>query len=364
MGLGHRLFGRPLIAMQDSERAHARALRNLRRFGNRRLLRTLYGSRDVPTQAFGLDFRNPVGLAAGMDKKAECILQWEHLGFGWIEIGGVTEHAQEGNPKPRMFRSGDHQALINRMGFNNPGSEAMAAQLLEVQGTGRWPSVPLAVNLGKSKITPNESAETDYATTLERLWTFADIFVVNVSSPNTPHLRELQSGSELDRILTACNAVNDRLADGVAAARRPILVKVAPDLSDDQLRAVADTAMAMGCAGIVATNTTLARPAEGGVMTQVGGLSGRPLRARSTEVIHLLYAHTEGRLPIVGVGGISNAESAWEKIVAGASLLQLYSALVFEGAGVVKAINKGLLKKLEAHGLDRLADAVGLAHRS
>ena len=249
------------------------------------------------------------------------------------------------------------------MGFNNPGSEAMVERLSK-QREKRWASVPVGINLGKSKITPNEQADQDYAGTLERLWEFADLFVVNVSSPNTPNLRELQADSELDRILTACNAVNVSAAEAAGTSPKPLLVKVSPDLADEQLKAVADTAIAQGCVGIVATNTTTSRPAEDKVMSQSGGLSGNPLRTRSTEVIHLLYAHTNGALPIVGVGGISDVESAWEKIGAGASLLQLYSALVFEGPGVNKAINKGLNRKLKEHGFNSLAEAVGHAHRS
>ena len=327
------------------------------------MLKSIYGSPSVPTEAFGLQFDNPVGLAAGMDKKGENIPNWESLGFGWIEIGGVTLHGQDGNPKPRMFRSTKHNALVNRMGFNNPGSETMAKNL-DRQKTKRWASIPVGVNLGKSKITPNEEAEQDYAGTMERLWEYADLFVVNVSSPNTPNLRELQAGSELDRILTACNEVNSRLAQAAGRDSKPILVKVSPDLTDDQLKAVADSAVAQGCAGIVATNTTLSRPADGKVMQESGGLSGKPLRNRSTEVIHLLYAHSGEKLPIVGVGGIFDAESAWEKIAAGASLLQFYSALVFEGPSVSKAINKGLNRKLNSHGYQSLSEAVGHAHRS
>jgi dihydroorotate dehydrogenase len=311
----------------------------------------------------GQNFANPVGVAAGMDKRGECIPCWENLGFGWAEIGGITLHSQEGNPKPRMFRSGKHNALINRMGFNNLGSDEMMARLGKLRERKRWANIPIAINLGKSKITPNEEAEKDYAGTMDKLWRYADLFVINVSSPNTPNLRELQAGSELERILAACNEVNRRRADEYGRPAKSLLVKVSPDLDDDQLRDIADTSMAAGCAGIVATNTTLERPASGGVMSQDGGLSGRPLRARSTEVIRLLYAHTKGQLPIVGVGGISCAQSAWEKIAAGASLLQLYSALVFEGPSVVKAINKGLKQHLIANGYDTLSEAVGHDHR-
>ena len=352
----------------SSESMHSTAMKKLRIRcnyipGYRSLLSLFFNSPSVKTQSLGIEFDNPVGLAAGMDKKGENIPNWENLGFGWIEIGGVTLHPQEGNPKPRMFRSTKHNALINRMGFNNPGSAAMSEKLAKQMGK-IWASVPVGINLGKSKITPNEEAEQDYAGTMERLWQYADLFVVNVSSPNTPNLRELQAGSELDRILTACNSTNASAAKASGTEPKPILVKVSPDLSDDQLMAVADAAIAQGCAGIVATNTTTSRPAKDKVMDQTGGLSGKPLQARSTEVIHLLYSHTNGALPIVGVGGISDVESAWEKIGAGASLLQLYSALVFEGPGVNRAINKGLNRKLKAHGYQSLAEAVGHAHRS
>ena len=367
MGLFWRVFLRPMMGLFGSETLHSISLKNIRRGslpGLRGLLRGMYRSPAVRTEVMGLSFENPVGMAAGMDKKGENIPYWENVGFGWIEIGGITLHAQEGNPKPRMFRSGKHSALINRMGFNNPGSEAMAAHLSKLKSKGKWASIPVGINLGKSKDTPNEDADRDYAGTMERLWEFADLFVVNVSSPNTANLRELQAGSELDRILTACNEVNQRLAKDSGTEARPILVKISPDLADEQIKVVADTAMAQGCAGIVATNTTTSRPAEGGVMDQAGGLSGAPLRERSTEVVHVLYTHTDGELPIVAVGGISDVESAWEKIVAGASLLQLYSALVFEGPGVMKVINKGLNRKLKEHGFNSLAEAVGHAHRS
>ena len=370
MGLFWRVFVRPMMAILplSSEAMHSAVMALIRIRcnyipGYRRLLRMVFGSPPVSTEIFGLEFDNPVGLAAGMDKKGENVPNWEHLGFGWMEIGGITLHGQDGNPKPRMFRSTKHKALINRMGFNNPGSEMMVSTLSK-QKSKRWASVPVGVNLGKSKITPNEEAEKDYAGTMERLWIFADLFVVNVSSPNTPNLRELQSGSELDSILTACNEVNRRMSESTGQQMKPLLVKVSPDLEDAQICAVADTAIAQGCAGIVATNTTLSRPANGKVMDQKGGLSGIPLRKRSTEVIHMLYAHCGSQLPIVGVGGISDAESAWEKIAAGASLLQLYSALVFEGPGVSRAINKGLNRKLAEHGYSQLSDAVGHAHRS
>ena len=194
------------------------------------------------------------------------------------------------------------------------------------------------------------------------MWKYTDLFVINVSSPNTPNLRELQEDSQLDRILKACNNVNLEKSMQENSNPKPILVKVSPDLSDDQIKAVSDTALANNCAGIVATNTTTSRPTENKIMNQKGGLSGNPLQKRSTEVIHLLFKHTNGKLPIIGVGGISDVESAWEKIGAGASLLQLYSALIFEGPSVAKSINKGLISKLKEHGYDNLTEAVGHSH--
>jgi len=367
MGLFWRVFVRPMMGLFGSETLHSISLKNIRRGslpGLRALLRGMYRSPAVQTEVMGLSFENPVGMAAGMDKKGENIPYWENVGFGWNEIGGVTLHPQDGNPKPRMFRSGKHSALINRMGFNNPGSDAMGMHLAKLKSKGKWASIPVGINLGKSKNTPNDEADSDYAGTLERLWAFGDLFVVNVSSPNTPNLRELQAGSELDRILTACNEVNQRLAKDSGTEAKPILVKISPDLADEQVTTIADTAIAQGCAGIVATNTTMSRPEEGGVMDQAGGLSGAPLRMRSTEVVRILYAHTGGGLPIIGVGGISDVESAWEKIAAGASLVQLYSALVFEGPSVMKVINKGLNRKLKEHGYNSLSEAVGHAHRS
>ena len=216
--------------------------------------------------------------------------------------------------------------------------------------------------MGKSKITPNESAHDDYSVTLERLWEFCDLFVINVSSPNTPNLRELQENSQLDRILQSCNYVNLKKAKEEKSNPKPILVKVSPDLRDEQILNIADIALENNCLGIVATNTTVSRPTENKVMEQKGGLSGVPLQKRSTEIIHMIYEHTNGKLPIIGVGGISDVDSAWEKIGAGASLLQLYSALIFEGPSVAKTINKGLRKKLKEHGYDNLSDAVGFSH--
>jgi len=287
------------------------------------------------------------------------------LGFGFSELGGVTWLAQPGNPAPRMFRAIPDLALINRMGFNNAGAQAMALRLIEWQRSGAWPRHPVGVNLGKSKITPLPDAAKDYEQSLRKLWAFADFFVVNVSSPNTPELRRLQDGAALDEILAALQEVNNSLSQ--AAPRKlpkPILVKVAPDLTFEALDEIIELVGPRKIAGIVATNTTIARPQTSDealqrIYAEAGGLSGRPLAARSTEMIRHIYKQTDGRLPIVGVGGIFNAADAWEKITAGARLVQVYTGLVYEGPGVVKEIVNGLRKRIKTDGFKTLADAVG-----
>lgn len=354
MGLGYSLLVRPLLALMDSEKAHSRAILGLKvtsfTFLGRWMLRILYRPRNVAAKSMGLDFSNPLGLAAGMDKKAEAMTGWENLGFGFIEIGGITEHEQSGNQKPRMFRSSKHKALVNRMGFNNPGSEKMAAHLAKTKS----PNIPLLLNVGKSKITSLEDAHLDYAKTVQRCEPYVDGFVINVSSPNTPNLRELQKDEDLARIIEAVQ---------IHSGEKPVLIKIAPDLEDMQVRSIVDTARGLGCAGIVATNTTIDRPDSEGVMIETGGLSGQPLRSSSTQMIRLIADHTDGQWPIIGVGGISNADDAWEKIINGASLVQIYSAMVFQGASVIKSIVNGLEKKLKSHGLTNLEEAVGLARR-
>ena len=354
MGLGYSLFVRPMLALMDSEKAHKRALLGLRFTSftviGRMFLRILYRPRKVEADVFEMKFSNPLGLAAGMDKKAEAMQGWETLGFGFIEVGGITEHEQSGNPKPRMFRSAKHKALVNRMGFNNPGSEKMANFLAK----SKKPSVPLFLNVGKSKSTSLEDAHLDYAKTVERCGAYVDGFVINVSSPNTPNLRDLQKDEDLARIIEEVQ---------IHSGKKPVLIKIAPDLEDMQIKSIVDTARGLGCSGIVATNTTIERPDNKGIMVETGGLSGNPLRKRSTEVIRLIADHTDGKWPIIGVGGISTADEAWEKIVNGASLLQIYSAMVFQGASVIKEIVNGLDKKLKSAGLNSIRDAVGLARR-
>jgi dihydroorotate dehydrogenase len=328
-----------------------------------KLLSAFYRAEELPVEVFGLKFPNPVGLAAGMDKHAAAVPVWAALGFGFCELGGVTRHPQPGNPAPRMFRAAKERALINRMGFNNSGADAMAERLSDWRKRGRWPENPVGINLGKSKMTPLNEAADDYVYSLKALWAYADFFVVNVSSPNTPNLRQLQDKAALDEILTALQETNKTLA-GVSATK-PILVKIAPDLSFEAMDEILDLAGPRHIAGIVATNTTIARPETNDARTQkiyseTGGLSGQPLAARSTEVIRYIFRQTNGKLPIIGVGGIFDSNDAWDKITAGASLLQVYTGLVYEGPGITGEITGGLRVRLKSGGFSTVSAAVGI----
>ena len=362
----YRRLIRPWLFLQESEQIHHRTLRALGWAGRstvaRSVLQGLYGAPQLPVQVFGLTFPNPVGLAAGMDKVGQAVPVWPALGFGFSELGGITRHAQPGNEAPRMFRVIPDEALINRMGFNNPGADAFARTLQEWRAAGRWPAHPVGVNLGKSKITPLNEAPADYVYSFQRTAALADFFVVNVSSPNTPNLRQLQDRGALKEILVALQEAAAQMG-----RRRPLLVKVAPDLSLTALDEIVELALERGLAGIVATNTTIARPTPGPgvspIYGETGGLSGRPLAQRSTEVIAHLYRQSGGNLPIIGVGGIFSAAEAWEKIVAGASLVQVYSGLVYEGPALAGAIVRGLRERLAAEGLRDLGSAVGMAVR-
>lgn len=347
----YRQVARPLLFAQDSEAVHNRTLAALalasRSAPLTRLVAAVCDAPALPVRRFGLTFPNPLGLAAGMDKQAVAVPLWSALGFGFSELGGVTWHPQSGNPKPRMFRAVADEALVNRMGFNNGGATALAARLADWRTRGLWPAHPVGINLGKSKITPLEQAADDYARSFRALRTVADFFVVNVSSPNTPNLRQLQDKAALDEILAALQSINH----DARHPAKPILVKVAPDLSFDALDEILELAGPRQLAGMVATNTTITRPATNDsaatrTYQETGGLSGRPLRQRSTEVIRHLYRQSRGQLPIIGVGGIFNAEEAWEKVTAGASLVQIYSGLVFEGPGLIREIIEGLSDRL------------------
>ncbi len=372
----YRRFLRPFLFSQPPERIHDWTIRSLGWVSRNGLLcdalSSFYQSPSLPVHLFGLDFPNPVGLAAGMDKNADALSAWAALGFGFSELGAVTRHSQPGNPSPRIFRAIADEAIVNRMGFNNAGAETLAIRLAGWRSIGRWPAHPVGMNLGKSKITPLDQAPEDYAGSFRLLWPHADFFVVNVSSPNTPGLRELQDKNALDEILAALQEVNHALVPpqsrtvnpGPALRVRPILVKVAPDLSFDALDDVLELVEPRGISGIVATNTTVTRPPPGHpevqtVYSESGGLSGRPLARRSTEIIRHLYRQTRGTVPIIGVGGIFDASDAWEKIVAGATLLQLYTGLIFEGPSLPQIIVRGLIRRLELNDFTHLQQAVG-----
>ncbi|HEY9647522.1 MAG TPA: quinone-dependent dihydroorotate dehydrogenase [Chroococcidiopsis sp.] len=316
---------------------------------------------------WGLTFPNPMGLAAGFDKDGLAAGVWPAFGFGFAELGTVTRYAQPGNPRPRLFRLVDDQAVLNRMGFNNQGAEALALRLrqkAEGKSGQLHAAMPLGINLGKSKVTPLDEAAADYLGSFQLLQALGDYFVVNVSSPNTPGLRSLQSAEQLTPILDALQQENQ--------GRKPLLVKIAPDLEWEAIAAVIDLAQRYGLAGIIATNTTIRRDglttthiaATGNPVTEeAGGISGAPLRSRSTEVIHWIYQQTGGTLPIIGVGGVFSADDAWEKITAGASLVQTYTGWIYEGPWMVRRILQGLVQKLTQHNLPSLAAAVGLSHR-
>ena len=341
-----------LLDRIDPERAHRLAIAALKTGVIRGDLRA-----DPPSLAqtvFGLAFPNPVGLAAGFDKDGEVYRQTLGLGFGFVELGSVTPKPQPGNPRPRLFRLTRDHAVINRMGFNNQGIEAMAARL-----RGRDPMRGIVgVNLGKNK--DQADAAADYAAGTRALGPFADYLVINVSSPNTPGLRALQSRDALAALIAAVLE-----ARALLKRRPPLLLKVAPDLVDADRRDIAEVALAAQLDGLIVSNTTIARPAglDPRFAQEAGGLSGRPLFEPATEVLGDLYRRTGGRLPIVGVGGVASADDAYAKIRAGASLVQLYTALVFEGPGLVGRIKNGLAALLKRDGFSTVAEAIGVDHR-
>lgn len=309
---------------------------------------------------FGCRFSNPVGLAAGFDKNGVAAGVWDCFGFGFAEVGTVTWHGQPGNPKPRLFRLAAERAALNRMGFNNKGAEAMQRTLERqaLPAPGHRPAV-LGINFGKSKLTPLDQAPDDYAASLECLAPMADYAVINVSSPNTPGLRDLQDSTQLRRLVERLRRL---------PACPPLLVKIAPDLEDDAIDGIARLAYEEGLAGVIAVNTSLDRLGLGQrliaqtgrtLAEEAGGLSGDPLRYRAVEVIRRLRASAGPALPLIGVGGISSAEAAWERIAAGASLVQLYTGWIFEGPDLVPRILEGLISQLDLHGFRHLSEAIG-----
>ena len=342
---------KPLFFRLDPEQAHELAVDALAILSKTPLIRPLMAAWNQlpqaakPIEAFGLKFPNRVGLAAGFDKNAECWPAFEALGFGHVEIGTVTALSQPGNPKPRMFRFPEHDALLNRMGFNNDGASAVARRLEALPGPGQR-RIPLGVNIGKSKIAPLDEAVADYGTSFNTLADFADYVVVNVSSPNTPDLRKLQEGNRLRELLGELCRLNEARLEKQGGQRRPILLKIAPDLSEAELDDILEILVDLKLDGIIATNTTMARegPFEG--LDEAGGISGAPVCSKSTEIIARIFKQTEGRLPIIGVGGISSPDTAKAKIDAGATLVQVYSGMIFEGPFLAKRIARSLAESL------------------
>ncbi|MFJ9350446.1 quinone-dependent dihydroorotate dehydrogenase [Streptomyces sp. NPDC101237] len=360
----YKIFFNLVFKRMDAERAHHLAFRWIRFAARVPVLRTFVAAalapryKELRTEAFGLRMHGPFGLAAGFDKNAVAIDGMSMLGFDHVEIGTVTGEAQPGNPKKRLFRLVADRALINRMGFNNDGSLTVAARLATREPVFR---TVVGVNIGKTKAVPEAEAVRDYVKSAERLAPYADYLVVNVSSPNTPGLRDLQAVDHLRPLLTAVREAADRVA---ANRRVPLLVKIAPDLADEDVDAVADLAVELGLDGIIATNTTIAREGLGlrsgaELVGETGGLSGAPLKARSLEVLRRLYARVGEEIVLVGVGGVESAEDAWQRILAGATLVQGYSAFVYEGPFWCRAVHKGLAARLRTSPYATLADAVG-----
>ena len=336
----YKLLIKPFLFLFDPEWVHHTVFKSIKIAnkipGVSSLLRTAYVVKDksLERKLFGLTFPNPVGLAAGFDKDAKLFQELSHFGFGFVEIGTLTPKPQDGNPKKRMFRLAEDEGLINRMGFNNEGVEAAVKRLKKNRG------VLIGGNIGKNKITSNQEAVNDYIFCFNALFDFVDYFVVNVSSPNTPNLRALQDKEPLTHLLSTLKELNKK-----KQSPKPILLKIAPDLTKDQLKDIIEIVTSVKIDGVIASNTTLNRDGlQSSQKNEIGGLSGKPVKDRSTAVIRFLAENNNSAFPIIGVGGIHTPEDAIEKLKAGASLIQLYTGFVYEGPGVVKKINKSLLQ--------------------
>ena len=347
-------FAKPLLFRLDAEHAHHLTMQGAALASRVPGLTGLIAGQLRPhpmlsQTLWGRAYSSPLGLAAGLDKNAEAVPLFTALGFGFAEVGTVTPRAQPGNPLPRLFRLPEDAALINRMGFNNGGSGRMAARLTGQRHTPVW------VNIGKNKDTPNEEAARDYLDGVRALYRLADGFVVNVSSPNTPGLRSLQAADELSKLVRAVLQEVNALRPGL-----PVLVKLSPDMEANDFAASVEAVADLGVAGLVISNTTLGREGlESRHHAEAGGLSGRPLRARSTDWVAEACRLTHGKLPIVGVGGIFTAQDAYDKILAGASLIEIYTSLVYQGPGLPRRINAGLVQLLRQDGYTHVSEAVG-----
>jgi len=347
---------RPLLFRLDAETAHEIGIHALRVGLAPGPLGTIFGREPDShgfggIKRFGLDFTNPLGIAAGFDKNGIVVNQLASLGFGFVEVGTVTLKPQPGNEKPRLFRLAKDKALLNRLGFNNEGAEVLAERLRSLKR-----KCVVAVNIGRNKDVPNELAVENYLAVFEKVRSVADYITVNISSPNTPGLRDLQRSESVEELLSALMARNQE------SNPLPLLVKIAPDLTDAEIDSIVDVSLRIGIEGIIATNTTVSReglktPGADGLGT--GGISGRPLTRRSTEVIRKIYRHSRGKMPIIGVGGIFTAQDAFDKIAAGASLLQAYTGFIYSGPGFATEINSGLRSILSERGFRHIDEAVG-----
>ncbi|WP_405410031.1 quinone-dependent dihydroorotate dehydrogenase [Maribacter sp. Asnod1-A12] len=343
----YRLFIRPLLFLLDPEKVHHISFSSIKFFskiGLSGLIKSMFVVEDkrLERELFGLKFKNPVGLAAGFDKNAVLYNELSDFGFGFVEIGTLTPKPQEGNPKKRLFRLKEDKAIINRMGFNNHGVFEAVENLKKNH------KVLIGGNIGKNKVTPNNEAIKDYLICFDALFDHVDYFVVNVSSPNTPGLRELQDKEPLTALLNELQLENAKQSNRKSTVRKPILLKIAPDLTDSQLLDIIEIVKTTSIDGIIATNTTISREnlkSHALLTEEVGGLSGVPLKERSTEVIRFLAEKSNKAFPIIGVGGINSAEDAIEKLEAGADLVQLWTGFVYEGPALVKEINKALIEK-------------------
>jgi len=356
---------RPLLFRKDPESSHEMILALLARLEF--LCSTIEKFFNIDDERLvikigPLTFPNPVGLAAGFDKNAVAPKAISSFGFGFMEIGAITAQAQPGNPKPRLYRLPEDDALINRLGFNNEGAAAIALKLDRLRARGAWPKIPLGMNIGRTKSVETKDAVADFLACFEKLFPHGDFFTLNVSSPNTPNLRDLQEKSLLRDLLSAVQEKNRQLAAGVKIEPKPVFVKIAPDMDFTQVDEIIEVVEWAKVAGIVATNATafMRENLKSRHGPQPGGLSGRPITALVTSFIAHIHKSTRGRLPIIGVGGIFDARDAYEKIKAGANALQIYTGWIYEGPGAVKRINKGLLQLIERDGLNDISEAVGI----
>lgn len=356
---------RPLLFRLDPELAHDFTLDWLSRAGRLppllSLLQRIYGNKvpALPVEAMGITFPVPVGLAAGLDKGARCINALSTFGFGHLELGTVTPKPQPGNPAPRMFRLPEQQAIINRMGFNSAGIRPFLENIANTQK-----QVPLGINLGKNAKTPITQAADDYISGLRQLYLYADYFTVNISSPNTRNLRDLQSEDALDDLLGQIMKVRQQLAEDFRR-QVPVAIKIAPDLANDSFGALAELFIKHKVDAVIATNTTIdhSTVADNDLAGEAGGLSGRPLKDRANEVVGLLYRELQGSIPIIGVGGIFNADDAWQRIVSGAEMVQIYTGFIYNGPAVVKEIVSGLAARVSESGANTLQEAAAIARQ-